>query len=257
MKQITSRNNAEIKKIYTLQQKKYREQHQQYIAEGLRVITTLLEHKQVCIQLYTTTEQLAHAQRIYPIEHITLVSDEVMQKISTMHSPPGLLGVFVLPTRITTPSHLASGIVLANIQDPGNMGTLIRTAAALAITNIVLIDGVDPWSPKVIHASAGTVGSVSLIHCSWHELTAITDRPQLAALVVKDGVSPATITDHNLLLVIGNEAHGIPHTWLSDCNLNVTLPMPGNTESLNAAIAGAIIMYQLFSPQQSKNFPEL
>ncbi len=164
-----------------------------------------------------------------------------MEKMSTTKTPSGYLAVFTIPPK-PQPT-FERGIVLANITDPGNMGTLIRSATAMNVKTVVIVDGVDPWSPKVVQASAGTVGSVALLECSWQELLTYKQDKQLCAFVVKNGKTPQELELNDMLLVIGNEAHGISNDWLNDCEFTCTLPMPGNTESLNAAVAGSIALY--------------
>ena len=164
-----------------------------------------------------------------------------MEKISTTKTPSGYLAVFTIPKQ-PQPT-VERGIVLANITDPGNMGTLMRSAAAMNIKTVVVVDGVDPWSPKVVQASAGSVGTLTIYQCSWQELLKHKQEKKLCALVVKNGKAPQEHELNDVFLVIGNEAHGIPSDWLNDCELKCTLPMPGKTESLNAAVAGSIALY--------------
>src|SRR5579885_2522756 len=123
------------------------------------------------------------------------------------------------------------------------MGTLIRTCAAMGKKSVVIIDGTDVWSPKVIQATAGTLAYVTIFQWSWNELLKHKKDIPLCALVVHDGKSPTKKIMESTLLVIGSEAHGIPDTWIKECEYKVTLSMPGNTESLNAAVAGSIAMY--------------
>jgi TrmH family RNA methyltransferase len=129
------------------------------------------------------------------------------------------------------------------------MGTLIRTAAAMDVKTVICIESTDPWSPKVIQASAGAIAQVNIISMNWHDLIAAKKDLPLFALVVDSTKKPEEVTNRNCLLVIGSEAHGIPAEWISDCDEKVTIPMPGKTESLNAAIAGSIAMYVIFKNQ--------
>jgi len=239
MKVITSRTNQTVKLVYSLHSKKGRDSHGQFIAEGVRTITTMLSHDLDLIQLYITENSPISIKCSQ--ELVTHVTPDVMQKMSSSKNPCGYLALFAIPEKPQSP--ITHGIVLANITDPGNMGTLIRTAAAVNTKTVVIIDGVDPWSPKVIQASAGTIAAVVVHQLSWQELIIAKKEMPLYALVVKDGKKPQNITDHNALLVIGSEAHGIPREWLTDCTALITIPMPGGTESLNAAVAGSIALY--------------
>ncbi len=248
MKNITSRQNPEIITVAKLADAKERTAQGMFIAEGLRVCSTLAESSLKLVQLYVLNSLVSQAESIAPEAKITVVNQAVMDKISTATTPSGMLGVFRIPKQYHL-SQLQSGLVMARISDPGNMGTLIRTCAALSIKSVVIIEGTDPWSPKVIQASAGTIGLVDIYCTSWQELVAQKGSLSLCGLVVSGGEKPANMTTNKLLLVIGSEAHGIPQEWLTDCDRTLTLPMPGNVESLNAAVAGSIALYTLTQQQ--------
>ncbi len=242
MKTITSRSHEMIKQIASLQQKKQRSRLNQFVAEGLRVCTTLIQSGHKPIQLFVTEQHAARAQKLVSDDKITLVPEHVMEKISGATTPSGILGQFAIPE---SPSAdvLTPGLVLAQVADPGNMGTLIRTTAALNHKSIVIVEGADPWSPKVVQASAGTIGMVHIFQWSWHDLLTHKRALQLVGLAVKGGKNPSEFSMDNILLVVGSEAHGIPDQWLADCDAQLTLPMPGSAESLNAAVAGSIALY--------------
>jgi TrmH family RNA methyltransferase len=241
IKIITSRQNSEIKLIQELHGSKGRKSHKKFIAEGLRTCSTLLAGGCILEQLYVTepVQQTAHA--LVSAEKITVVNDSVMEKISTTKTPSGLLGVFHIPQQKPL-SAITPGIVLAQIADPGNMGTLIRSAAAMNAC-VIIIEGVDVFAPKVVQATAGTLAYVSIFRLSWQELTAHKGNLKLCALVVDSGKKPHELDLNNSLLVIGSEAHGIPEQWIADCEQQLTLTMPGYIESLNAATAGSIALY--------------
>ena len=242
MKSITSRTNETIKHLFSLQQKKQRTTHNQFLAEGLRACKTLIESKVTLIQLFVTEQYSAESQKIISDEYITIVSESIMEKISSASSPSGIIGQFTIPDEPSA-DLLSSGLVLAQISDPGNQGTLISTAAALNQKSICIIDGTDPYSPKVVQSSAGTIGMVRIFQWSWHELLEYKGAQKLIALVVSGGKNPSEISVKNALLVVGSEAHGIPEQWITDCDAQLTLPMPGQAESLNAAVAGSIALY--------------
>lgn len=243
MKIITSRQNEEIKQLTLLHHTKYRKKLKQFLAEGLRTVETLMERIEP-LQLYMTQEFFDQHTLDISNSKITIISQEVLEKISTTTTAQGIIGLFAMPNQHNKP--LTKGIVLCNVSDPGNMGTLIRTAAAMGAKTVVIIDGADPWSPKVIQATAGTIAFVDIIQCPWQELLTIKKQLKLCALVVRDGQSSDILAQNDILIVIGNEANGIPTEWLASCELTCTLAMPGQTESLNAAIAGSIALYLAF-----------
>lgn len=261
MRTILSRSNAEIQCVFGLQKAKNRAAEQCFIAEGVRACTTLLKNGIELVAFYATEALIDTAHEIID-EHlsahdttlskqiatdvIVLVNQPIMEKISTAKTPSGLLGVFRIPSQ-QPPEKLSAGLVLVDISDGGNMGTLIRSATAVNAPSIVIVGGIDPWNPKVVQASAGTIGAIPLFCWTWQELIAHKRHLQLYALVVSGGSPLEIITPHNALLVIGSEAHGLSDAHLQDCDHSITLTMPGNTESMNAAAAGSIALYITFA----------
>ena len=169
----------------------------------------------------------------------------VATRLSQAATPPGYLAAFPLPDAGTL-DPAAGGLVLAEVADPGNTGTLIRTAAALGLRQVVTVGGADPWGAKVVQSTAGALPLVRL-----HVLPPATGLEPLAggaprtALVVRGGVAPGDLPAGPRWVVVGGEARGIPDAWLATCEERLTLPMPGGTESLNAAVAGSIAAYLL------------
>lgn len=245
MEVINSVHNNEVKHVVALHNKKERVISKEFIAEGIRACFTLLKSEIKLKKFYcTSTFYQQHYQELESFS-VTLVSNAVMNKISTSHTPSGIVGIFDMPDN-SLADWTTSGLVLAQISDPGNAGTLIRTAAALKIPTVVCIESVDLWSPKVVQSSAGTIGMVNIKQCSWQDLLTHIPSSSLYALTVTNGQDPYNTTLTNSYIVVGSEAHGIPEEWLSSCQHKITLPMPGNTESLNAAVAGSIALYLSF-----------
>jgi len=242
VKHITSTENLIVKRVVQLHSSKYRNKYQEFIAEGFRTISTLVAAESKLIRLFTTEEFLYDAQQITCDSSIVVVPSYVMDKISTAKNPSGLLATFEIPAQPSL-DQLTTGIVLAQISDPGNMGTLIRTAAAMNKKTVVCVETVDPWNPKVVQATAGALGSVSLFCMTWDELLRSKKNIPLCALVAQDGKMPDTINLKDALIVVGNEGAGIPDAWIAQCDEKITLPMPGKCESLNAAVAGSIALY--------------
>jgi RNA methyltransferase, TrmH family len=248
MKTITSRANETVKEVCELHDSKGRKAQNQFIAEGIRTCSTLIKNGMKPTQLYVVQDQLADAQELIGDFFITVVDKSVMNKLSAATTPSGILGTFVIPPQLPF-AQLEAGLVLAQINDPGNMGTLIRTAAAMNIKNIVVIEGADIWNPKVVQASAGALAYVNILTTSWDSLLKWKKNLRLCALVVKGGKTPQHLDTNNMLLIVGNEANGIPKEWLRQVDDFMTIPMPGKIESLNAAVAGSIALYLAFGKQ--------
>jgi TrmH family RNA methyltransferase len=240
MLNISSPTNPHIKHFIKLQKKSYRDQHQEFIAEGVRTCSTLMQH--YIVKKVFMTHFFFHNQKSinFNEEAIYLVSDQIMKKMSSAANFSGICAIFSKPDNSNLPTS-GPGLVLVDINDPGNMGTIIRSAAAMDITSIVCIDGVDPYHPKVIQSTAGCIGRVKICQTSWNTL--ILQKLHLCALVVHQGKHPNKLNLKNSLLVLGNEAQGLSNEHIAQCQEKMTIPMPGNTESLNVAIAGSIALY--------------
>jgi TrmH family RNA methyltransferase len=249
---ISSTSNDEIKEIAKLGSTKERAKQGLFIAEGTRVCTTLINAGLKPEQIYVIDEEHAEQFRSIATEKkITLVSSHVMEKMSQAVTPSGVLAVFPIPDKPAI-TKMSSGIVLAKIADPGNLGTLMRSAAAMNKRTVVLVSSVDPYSPKVVQSSAGYIAHLDIFRFDWDTLVKTKTKQglNLVALVARGGKSPNNIDFKNSFLVIGSEAHGIPEAWLDACDQQMTLAMPGNIESLNAAVAGSIALYVAY--QQMK-----
>lgn len=243
MKHITSPDNPLIKSVVQLTTKKGRQQAQQFLSEGIRTSTTIIQSGIDPIYIFSTQEIIDKTPFFLDSNYpIILVTQKIIKKISPVATSSGIVCVFPI---VPQPSYdfIKEGIVLANIQDPGNMGTLIRTCISFGKKTVILVEGVDPWNPKVVQASTGTLAMADIFLLSWQELLVHKKKLRLVALAVENGKNPQKIDFDEILLIIGSEAHGIPPSWLKTCDDVMTLPMPGKTESLNASTAGSIAMY--------------
>jgi len=242
-KYITSATHPLVKMVIALHDKKGRKEHRAFIVEGYRACQEFAAHNYQILHVFATAVEASKVQALFSHVPVMTVADRIMEKISTATTPSGILAIFSIPETSDT-SKLQPGVVLANISDPGNMGTLIRSAASFGYTSVVIVEGCDPFSPKVIQACAGALPLVTLFQINWDELVTLACKNNLilAALVVKNGSPLTTITNKNILFVVGNEAHGLPQSWIDQCTLHITIPMCGATESLNAAVAGSIAL---------------
>ncbi len=171
-----------------------------------------------------------------PNVDVVLVTESVMQRLTPTGDTWGPVAVIDVPDR--GPRSGRPVLVAHRISDPGNLGTMIRSAAAFGY-DVVCVDGTDPWSPKTLRAGAGG-------HFRTH-VTATADLPdrQVIAAVALGGRPPDQVDagpDH--ALVIGSEAHGLPDDLVADAQLSVTIPMEA-AESLNAGVAAAVLMYEM------------
>jgi TrmH family RNA methyltransferase len=251
MRMLTSLDNQIIKDLVKLHETKYRRAKKSFLVEGLRCIETFLKAGSVLEDIFITEE---HEQTMLQLgileEQITILSPILMRKVSQASTPSGILGQFRLPPIPLLPT-VSHGLVLAQIQDPGNMGTLIRTAVALNYTDIIVLAGsADLFSYKVIQASAGALAHANIYEIDLEELIAHKKDALLIGLIVSGGKTPAELVQQcgarKKFIMVGNEARGLTQEQIKQCDMLMTLPMPsGQIESLNAAVAGALALYLL------------
>lgn len=176
-------------------------------------------------------------------ERVVAVSESVLTRIGTTVTPQDPVAVITPPAFRAPTARLR--LLAWDVADPGNLGTLIRSAAAFGADVAVGGSTVDPWSPKVLRASAGVALRTPIARVTEPADAWAGTRP--AALVVDDGVALHTVAAGAYTLVVGSEAHGLPTAVADACDLRVTIEMPGGVESLNAAVAGSIALYHLSS----------
>jgi RNA methyltransferase, TrmH family len=183
-------------------------------------------------------------------EHLLLPSDVFASAVST-EQPQGIAALVHPPAfssdmLFRAPAPLV--LVIAGLQDPGNVGTLLRSAEAFAASGVLLLPGTaSPWNPKALRASAGSAFRVPAVNATETEaldLLAQHNIPAIAAVVnAGTPLSEAPLANPCALL-IGNEGAGLSDSLLAAAAHRITIPMPGNVESLNAAIAGSLLLYE-------------
>lgn len=269
MELITSVNNARVKDVANLKQKKYRAESGAFFAEGLRAVKEAAQFADMRDLFFTKTEEeklrgiikLAEAKgaRLY------CVDEKVMAKLSDTKTPQGVLAVIKMPendlqqlrpgmfakerTDTFELDNNAPVLILDRVQDPGNMGTIIRTADAVGALGIILLEGcVDAFSPKVVRASMG-----SLFH-----LPVVQDVTAEEALTwcYRNGYEPAATALNNaqnvykadvskkMAFIFGNEANGVAEELQAAAETRLFIPMAGLAESMNVAMAAGIILFE-------------
>jgi TrmH family RNA methyltransferase len=173
---------------------------------------------------------------------LVLVDERGLRRLSTTEHPQSPVAVAAIPPTALPPrGHL---LVAWGVGDPGNLGTLIRCAAAFGLGFAAGPGTADPWSPKVLRAAAGGHFRAGAPRVELPDELRGGGR-LLVATVARGGLSPSALPRRALAVLVGDEAHGLPGALISGCDLVVTVPMPGGAESLNAAVAGAIVAYEV------------
>ena len=228
---------------------KFRKQHKMFIAEGSINVLDFIKSGLQPVDLFATETWLEKNSKLLTFENVEKVSEKEFARITALKNPSEVLAVFNLPeNKIPLPSKI-NGLVLMldDIKDPGNLGTIIRTADWFGIKDIICSQQtVDAFNPKVVQA---TMGSLSRLNVSYFNLYEWLEGVEAATNIygaVLNGESIKEISKpKNDVLIIGSEAHGISAEVLKFVNKPITIPRAetGGAESLNASIATAILLY--------------
>lgn len=230
----------QIKIITSLSQKKYRIQHQLFIAEGIKVVNELLYSSFELESIFATDD--------FVCEHfedkLTQISESDLKKISLLKTPNKVLALFKIPTKKpTTQNGLI--VVLEGINDPGNLGTIIRLCDWFGISQLVCSEEtVDCFNPKVVQASMGSLTRISIEYLALENYLTQTKLPIFMADMIGENVYQTNLPKEAILLM-GNEANGVSSAVKKFANQVISIPRFGEiqqTESLNVATATAILL---------------
>ncbi|WP_298263567.1 RNA methyltransferase [uncultured Lutibacter sp.] len=234
-----SLSKNQLKLITSLQQKKYRAKYNLFIAEGTKVVQEFLNSNFELEQLFCLDNSV---YKNY--EKVTLINELELKKISSLKTPNNVVALFKIPN---TKPLLNKGliVVLDTINDPGNLGTIIRLCDWFGIAQLVCsTTTVDCYNSKVVQASMGSLTRVSIVYTTLENFLKNTSLPKYATLLNGKNVYKSKLPK-NAVLVMGNEANGINEELLKFVNHHLTIPRFGNlqqTESLNVATATAILL---------------
>lgn len=230
----------QIKIIKSLSQKKYRIQHQLFIAEGVKVVNELLHSSFELESIFATDD--------FVYEHfedkLTQISESDLKKISSLKTPNKVLALFKIPIKKTTEQN-GLIVVLDGINDPGNLGTIIRLCDWFGISQLVCSEEtVDCFNPKVVQASMGSLTRISIEYLALESYLTQTKLPIFLADMIGENVYQTNLPKEAILLM-GNEANGISLAVKKYANQVISIPRFGEiqqTESLNVATATAILL---------------
>jgi TrmH family RNA methyltransferase len=237
-KRSMSLSKNEIKVIQSLQRKKGRIQHRMFFAEGIKVVQELIASSFELSSLYVTKE----CQDCFDSEQHTLITEGALKKISALKTPSGVLAVF----RIADVQELQlDGLVLAldNINDPGNLGTIIRLCDWFGVQQLLCSkDTVDCYNSKVVQATMGSLSRVQINYVNLKEVLEASPSPILVADLDGENLYQTSLPE-KAVLVLGNESNGISAELKGLKDRLLTIPRFGSdTESLNVATAAAVIL---------------
>lgn len=239
---ITSKSNRTVKYVASLKNKKARRENGVYVVEGVKMVSEALSAGKT-VETLVFTESMQERFRDYKGE-VLVVSDSVFGFISDEVTPQGVLAVL----KTDKPSFAkANGVsvLLDGVSDPGNLGTIFRTSAAIGVKNIYLVNCCDPYSPKTVRSSMSGIFHVNVIECGYEDaLTALDGVTVLVGDMSGENVfkydPPA-----DFCIVIGNEANGVGEVMRKRADKTLKIPMSENVESLNAGVSLSVMLYEL------------
>lgn len=233
-----SKNN--IKLITSLQQKKYRQKYQLFVAEGVKVVNELLASPLKVEQLYTTDESFMTSKEV----KVVSISENELRKVSTLKTPNKVLGLFKIPKGEKNNKN-SFIVALDGVNDPGNLGTIIRLCDWFGVSELVCSKNtVDCYNQKVVQSTMGSLTRVQVSYIDLPKFLKSTSLPIYTADMHGDNVYTTSLPQ-KAVLVMGNEANGISPEVTDIVKNTVTIPRFGDlqkTESLNVATATAILL---------------
>ncbi|NEU07903.1 RNA methyltransferase [Flavihumibacter sp. R14] len=241
-------SKSQISFIKSLHQKKYRKEHGLFIVEGIKSVTEFIHSDYLVTDIYCTENvmpKLANLSQKIKLHQIS-VSD--LERITTLTTAQNILALVRLPANKdieTLDLNETFSLALDGIQDPGNLGTIIRTADWFGIPNIICShDTVEAYNPKVVQATMGSLSRIQVIYCDLPSVLESSRVPVFGALL--DG-TPITETAFGGegIIVLGNEGKGISEAVIGQITNRVTIPGLGKAESLNVAVCASLFCYEL------------
>lgn len=252
---ITSKDNDFIKHLKKLKDKKYREEYGEFIVEGIKMIQEAIDEKAIIKDIIVCddckNQEYFSKEFLYEIAkyNCIYVTEKVFLQITDVTNPQGILAVIdkkKIDSDINYDSDLF--LILDNIQDPGNMGTILRTADSINLKQIIVAKGTaDIYNPKVVRSTMGAIFRVKVIEIE--DLTKVVKEMKKRKIKVyaTDLATNSSIYDVDYkksAIIIGNEANGVSKQLIDLADQKIKIPMIGKTESLNAAVATGIILYE-------------
>lgn len=260
-KVINGFSNPTVKFVRSLRDKKHRKREQRFLAEGLRLLTDAREGGRVPEILLMAQGREPHPLLDVLEQTVAAAGGDVLElpedllaKVTGKDNPQAVAGVFAeWDTGLATIDRHAAPIwlVAQAMRDPGNLGTMLRTADAVGAGGLILLDDcADPFSVEAVRASMGAIFTQRLAQARWDDFIGWlrAGEGQLVAASLREAVpyrgAPYAAP---CFVMVGNESRGLPEDYEMACDLRVTMPMKGRADSLNAAVAGAVLAYEVLA----------
>ena len=249
IKDITSTENKIYKQTKKLLNRSERNKTGMFIAEGQRIVQDAVAAG--VAEYIFVSKNFGDAEYDLPVYR---VSEKMFSNLSDTKTTQGILAVCKITDFNIKDISGDTVLVCDGVSDPGNLGTLIRTAECSGVCAVVLLQGtVDPYSPKVVRSTMGSIFRVPVCFAQLEDVSRYLKDYSLVATVL-DGSTDLYNIDfpQKTAVVVGNEAHGISKEVVEMAQIRTLIPMCGNSESLNASVAGSIVMYEIFRQKRRK-----
>lgn len=232
---ITSINNQLIKDTAKLHKKKYRDINSQFLVEGYHLYEEALKVNNI-IQIFTTDETIKGNEVVY-------VTDQVLEKLTQTKNPQPVLTVC---SKVESGKLSDRVLILEEVQDPGNLGTLMRSALAFGFKTIVLDNTVDIYNDKVLRSTQGAIFKLNIIEQETESfMEEHKDYKYYGTAMKGESITKMSKQD-KVAIILGNEGSGLSDNVLTKTDMNITIKMQ-ETESLNVGVAGSILMHHIDS----------
>lgn len=259
MKHIASRDNAHFRDLRKLcQSGRERRKAGRIVLDGMHLLESYTDRfgepdEIVVSESGVEREENAHYLATRAPQHVTVLADGLFAELATVETPSGIMAVASVPKCVRKPDQQSDAVVLDGVQDPGNLGSIMRTAAAAGVRQILLsADCAQAWSPKTLRAAMGAHFSLDIHESAdlagflagYHGVSVIT------ALDATDGLYALNLRGA-VAWVFGSEGQGVRQALAGMAGRKVRIPMPGDTESLNVAAAAAVCLFEAVRQRQA------
>ncbi|MDX8342086.1 RNA methyltransferase [Rossellomorea sp. YZS02] len=247
MKYIQSSKNPVVKQWKKLLTKKERDLTRTYIIEGFHLVEEALKQEDTVLEIILVEGVDIPQKWNVDSVSITMVSDEIGKVLSDTETSQGIFAICKQKEDEHIIDQAATLMLLDGLQDPGNIGTIIRTADAAGIDLVVLGKGtVDPYNPKVLRSAQGSHFHIPIVRKDLHEVIPMLKERNIPVYgtALENGLEYTTVKPHSsYALIMGNEGNGMSKDLLSETDQNLYIPIYGKSESLNVAIAAGVLLY--------------
>jgi len=264
---ITSTSNPTIKQIRKLAERKDRQQTGLFFIEGLRIVAEAIDCGWKIETLVVAPQMLSSLFGQQLVDQFEIsggkvleVSTEVFRSLSMKEGPQGIGAIVVqrwAELEQISPKEMQFWVAIDSIQDPGNLGTIVRTLDAVGGQGIILLDqSTDPFDPTAVRGSMGALFSLNLVKTSHARFAEWKKYQQIRVIGTSDKAdSDYHYTDYpkRFILLMGSERQGLQEHHLALCDQVVRIPMVGRSDSLNLAVATAIILYEVYNQWRDRN----